>query len=231
MQETIALDATDEAAQAAFEQTEPSDERQNYPGDCGTLPMEVRKVLVTLLKGPYLYKDRRADAWTILTANREVICEQLANLLLDLVVDEAVGVAYVRRPDLGDITAPSLLNTYTFGFLDSVLLVEMRDRLMRAQQNGERAIMGLDEIRTHLAVFEPSSKTDTDLFSRRVTAVLKRMKEKHLLLELGRSSSDFEVSPVLKVVFAASQVDALRQRYADHIAQIELAESVLTSEE
>ena len=160
-----------------------------------------------------------------------MICEQLANLLLDLVVDEAVGVAYVRRPDLGDITAPSLLNTYTFGFLDSVLLVEMRDRLMRAQQNGERAIMGLDEIRTHLAVFEPSSKTDTDLFSRRVTAVLKRMKEKHLLLELGRSSSDFEVSPVLKVVFDASQVDALRQRYADHITQIELAESVLKSEE
>ena len=223
MQETIALDATDEVMSAYHS----SDKRQIYPGDCGTLPMDVRKVLVTLLKGPYLYKDRRADAWKILTANREMICEQLANLLLDLVVDEAVGVAYVRRPDLGDITAPSLLNTYTFGFLDSVLLVEMRDRLMRAQQNGERAIMGLDEIRTHLAVFEPSSKT----FSRRVTAVLKRMKEKHLLLELGRSSSDFEVSPVLKVVFDASQVDALRQRYADHITQIELAESVLKSEE
>ena len=93
MQETIALDATDEVMSAYHS----SDKRQIYPGDCGTLPMDVRKVLVTLLKGPYLYKDRRADAWKILTANREMICEQLANLLLDLVVDEAVGVAYVRR--------------------------------------------------------------------------------------------------------------------------------------
>ena len=39
------------------------------------------------------------------------------------------------------------------------------------------------------------------------------------------------MSPVLKVVFDASQVDALRQRYADHIAQIELAESVLKTED
>lgn len=231
MQDYYTLDSTDEDRPAGFEEPAPSDIRALYPGDCGTLPMDVRRVLVTLLKGPYLYKDRRADAWKILTAHSDAIREQLSNLLLDLVIDDAVGVAYVRRPDLGDITAPSLLNTYSFNFLDSVLLVEMRDRLMRAQQNGERAIMGLDEIRTHLAVFEPSSKTDTDLFSRRVSAVLKRMKEKHLLLELGRSSSDYEVSPVLKVVFDASQVDALRRRYAEHVARIELAESVLKTEE
>lgn len=190
-----------------------SEKTENWPGDCGTLSMPLRRVLVTLLKGPYLYKEKRKEAWTLLVNNQPAIREQLANLLLELVIDDEVGVAFVRSPDLGDMQAPSLLNKYSFRFLDSVLLIEMRDRLMRAQQSGQRAMMALDEIQTHLAVFEASSKTDSAIFATRVNAVLKRMKERHLLLDLGRGSDTWEVSPVLKVVFDAAQVDELRKVY------------------
>ena len=183
-------------------------------GDTGTLTLPLRRVLVTLLKGPYLYRDKRKDAWELLINHLPVIRSQLANLLLDLVVDDEVGVAFVKNPDLGEIEAPSLLNKYAFKFLDSVLLIEMRDRLMRAQQSGQRAMLALDEINALLAVFEPSAGKDSKIFANRVSGVLRRMKERHLLLDLGRGSDTFEVSPVLKVVFDAAQVDALRETYA-----------------
>ena len=197
--------------------------RELYPGDCGTLSFELRVLLVTLLKGPYLYRHKRRELWNLLLANLDAVKAQLANLLLELVVDDEVGVAYVCRPDLDGRSAPSLLNQYTFKFLDSVLLVEMRDRLMRAQNAGERAVLSMDEIRTHLSVFEPSAKSDTALFETRVGNVLKRMRERHLLFDLGSSGESFEVSPILKTVFDAAQVDALRTAYAAHIERARLA--------
>ena len=101
------------------------------------------------------------------------------------------------------------------------------NRLMRAQQGGERAVISLDEINTHLGVFESSARTDTSLFAKRVDAVIKRMKERHLLIELGKNADSFEVSPVIKTVFDAAQVDTLREAYLNHIEKARRAAEIL----
>ncbi len=206
---------TEVEPEAVSEEAESAAEEKGelWLGDTGTLTLPLRRVLVTLLKGPYLYRDKRKDTWDLLMNHLPVIRSQLANLLLDLVVDDEVGVAFVKNPPAEDIDAPSLLNKYAFKFLDSVLLIEMRDRLMRAQQSGQRAMMAMDEINALLAVFEPSAGKDSKIFATRVSGVLRRMKERHLLIDLGRGSDTFEVSPVLKVVFDAAQVDLLRETY------------------
>lgn len=206
--QTTENEAISEEAEAVAKE-----KRELWVGDTGTLTLPLRRVLVTLLKGPYLYRDKRQDTWNLLMNHLPVIRSQLANLLLDLVVDDEVGVAFVKNPPAEDLDAPSLLNKYAFKFLDSVLLIEMRDRLMRAQQSGQRAMMAMDEINALLAVFEPSAGKDSKIFATRVSGVLRRMKERHLLIDLGRGSDTYEVSPVLKVVFDAAQVDALRQAY------------------
>lgn len=220
--------AEEEAAEAPREAEDSREERNEcWPGDCGTMSLPLRKVLVTLLKGPYLYREKRRDAWNLLMDNLPAARSQLANLLLEIVVDEELGVAFVKKPEIEDEQVPSLLNRYAFRFLDSVLLVEMRDRLMRAQQSGQRAIMEADEISAHLAVFDPISKTDQKVFAQHVSAVLKRMKERHLLLDLGRGSSAWEISPVLKVVFDASQVDALREAYSLAVERMAAAQELV----
>jgi hypothetical protein len=184
-----------------------------FEGDRGDLSLPLRSLLVTILKGPYLFRERRRDAWEMLLNNRELIEQRLNNLLLCLVLDEEVGVAFVRAAEIAGEQLPSLLNRYSFKFLDSVLIVEMRDRLMRAQQSGSRAMMSLDEIRTLLSVVELSARADTALFATRVNAVVKRMRERHLLLPLDRTGENWEVSPVLKVVFDASLVEQLSEAY------------------
>ena len=215
--------ATD--SESRFKESETGSELSPCPlfeGDRGTLSFRLRCLLVTILKGPYLYRDRRRDAWELLINQRDAIEQCLNNLFLTLVVDEEIGVAFTQAAALADQQAPSLLNRYSFKFLDSVLVVEMRDRLMRAKQSGSRAMMSMDEIRTVLAAVEPSSKTDTALFASRVNATLKRMRERHLLLPLDRSGENWEVSPVLKVAFDAVQVEQLAAAYGrivEHRAQ------------
>lgn len=228
-----ALTPLEDTADFPSEQEESASDKEAsnalWSEDTGTLPLTLRRVLVTLLKGPYLYREKRKDTWDLLVNNLPVIRTQLANLLLELVIDDEVGVAYIRTPDLGDTQAPSLLNTYKFKFLDSVLLIEMRDRLMRAQQSGQRAAIELDEITSYLSVFEPLSKTDSALFANRVNAVLKRMKERHLLLDLGQNGSAWEISPVLKVLFDAAQIDQLRTAYEKAAHRKRIAEDKVAS--
>lgn len=53
------------------------------------------------------------------------------------------------------------------------------------------------------------------------------MKERHLLIELGKNADSYEVSPVLKTVFGAAQVDALREAYVNHIEKARRAAAIV----
>ena len=53
------------------------------------------------------------------------------------------------------------------------------------------------------------------------------MKERHLLLDCGRGSDTWEISPVLKVVFDAAQVDELRHIYEAAAKAKEAAEDLV----
>jgi hypothetical protein len=191
-----------------------------YEGDFGRLSLELRRVLVALLRGPYLFRSEKAGLWQDLVKYQDTLRERLSDLFLELILDEEIGVAFVRQADTGDIDAPSLLNTYSYRFLDSVLLVEMRERLMRANQSGERAVISLDEIESLLGFYEPASKRDASTFKTRVNAVIKRLRDRHLLLTLGKGrQSSFEVSPVLRVVFDAKEIERLKQAYEALLAR------------
>jgi hypothetical protein len=191
-----------------------------YDGDCGRLPLELRRVLVALLRGPYLFRSEKACLWQDLVKYQTALRERLSELFLELIIDEEIGVAFLRQADTGEIDAPSLLNTYSYRFLDSVLLIEMRERLMRASQSGERAVISLDEIESLLGFYEPASKNDLPKFKLRVSAVIKRLKDRHLLLSLGKGrQSSFEVSPVLRVVFDAKEIERLKAAYEALLAR------------
>ena len=51
-----------------------------YEGDVGTESLEVRRLLVFLLKGPYLWRDQKKQLWPLLINHQEELKVQLANL-------------------------------------------------------------------------------------------------------------------------------------------------------
>lgn len=184
-----------------------------FAGDSGELEQETRRVLVQLLAGPSLDGRRHPKLWPVLVRDEALIRRRLSELFLDLVIDADLQVAFTRQADAGDLETPVLLRRAQLTFLDSIMLLHLRQRLTQADAQGERAVISVDEIVEHMSVYERSANTDRAGFNKRVQASIEKIKT-HSILQKIRSSEDrFEISPTLKLLFSAEAVQALTRTY------------------
>jgi len=182
-------------------------------GDSGELALDTRRALVQLLAGPSLDGRRHPKLWPILVRDEAVIRRRLAELFLELVIDRDVQVAFTRQADTGDLEVPLLLRRAQLTFIDSILLLHLRQRLTQADSQGDRAVVSTDEIMEFLTLYERASNTDRAGFVKRVHASIEKIK-KHSILQKIRSSDDrFEISPTLKLLFSAEEIQALTHLY------------------
>lgn len=184
-----------------------------FMGDSGELALDTRRVLVQLLAGPSLDGRRHPKLWPILVRDEAVIRRRLAELFLELVIDRDVQVAFTRQADTGDLEVPLLLRRAQLTFIDSILLLHLRQRLTQADSHGDRAVVSTDEMMEFLTLYERASNTDRAGFAKRVHASIEKIK-KHSILQKIRSSEDrFEISPTLKLLFSAEEIQALTHLY------------------
>ncbi|MBN0245700.1 DUF4194 domain-containing protein, partial [Pseudomonas aeruginosa] len=91
--------------------------------------------------------------------------------------------------------------------------LHLRQRLTQADSQGDRAVVSTDEIMEFLTLYERASNTDRAGFVKRVHASIEKIK-KHSILQKIRSSEDrFEISPTLKLLFSAEEIQALTHLY------------------
>jgi hypothetical protein len=184
-----------------------------FAGDSGELEQETRRVLVQLLAGPSLDGRRHPKLWPVLVRDEALIRRRLSELFLDLVMDADLQVAFTRQADAGDLEAPVLLRRAQLTFLDSIMLLHLRQQLTQADAQGERAVISVDEIVEHMSVYERSTNTDRAGFNKRIQASIEKIKT-HSILQKIRSSEDrFEISPTLKLLFSAEAIQALTRTY------------------
>lgn len=184
-----------------------------YAGDCGQLPEAARRVLVQLLSGPSIDGRRHGRLWPELLRYQVPIRSRLADLFLELVLDTDAQVAFVRQADTGDLDAPILLRRTRLTFVQSVLLLYLRQLLAQAEVRGERAVVSSAEMLEQMKLYEHSLSTDRAGFEKRVNAAIEKLKEASLLGAIRASEERFEISPTLKLLFSAEEVVALTQRY------------------
>ena len=184
-----------------------------FAGDSGELEQETRRVLVQLLAGPSLDGRRHPKLWPVLVRDEALIRRRLSELFLDLVMDADLQVAFTRQADAGDLEMPVLLRRAQLTFLDSIMLLHLRQRLTQADAQGERAVISVDEIVEHMSVYERSTNTDRAGFNKRIQASIEKIKT-HSILQKIRSSEDrFEISPTLKLLFSAEAIQELTRTY------------------
>lgn len=186
-----------------------------YQGDSGKLSLDARRVLVLLLAGPSLDSQRHSKLWPTLIRDETEIRSRLSELFLQLVIDRDMQVAFTRQAETGDLEVPRLLRRANLTFLDSILLLHLRQRLTQAEAHGDRAVVSTDELVELLSVYEQAANTDRVLFEKRIHASIEKIK-KHSILRKIRSSEDrFEISPTLKLLFSAEEIRALTRIYHD----------------
>lgn len=197
------------------ESNEQESDQVLYQGDSGQLSLDTRRVLVQLLAGPSLDGQRHSKLWPVLIRDEVAIRSRLSELFLQLVIDRDQQVAFTRQAETGDLETPRLLRRANLTFLDSILLLHLRQRLTQADAHGDRAVVSTDEIVEFLGVYEQAGNTDRVLFEKRIHASIEKIK-KHSILRKIRSSEDrFEISPTLKLLFSAEEIQALTRYYHD----------------
>lgn len=184
-----------------------------YPGDVGQLPLDARRVLCQLLTGPSVDAQRHGQLWPVLLRFEALLRAHLADLFLELVIDREMGVAFTRQADTGELDTPKLLRTSPLTFIDSVLLLHLRQQLAEAEAQGRRAVVEEDALVEVLSIYEKNLSTDRAGFNKRVAAAIQKMRDNNVLQRLRGSEGRMEVSPALKLLFPAEDVQALSQVY------------------
>ncbi|WP_064077665.1 DUF4194 domain-containing protein [Prescottella equi] len=182
-----------------------------YPGDAGELDVPTRRALVQLLKGPLVTSGKHPDVWRTVIREEPLLRSRLSDVFLDLVVDDENELAFTRPADTGDIDAPTVLRTERLTFMDTVMLLALRQRLLRAQP-GERVLVDLDELREQLEVYRSAADTDPAGFAKRVNASWKKL-DKYSLLSKTSTDDRMEVSPVLRQLFDADQIALVENEF------------------
>lgn len=185
-----------------------------YPGDTGLLPEAARRVLIQLLAGPSLERQRHPRLWPALLQHEDQVRSRLADLFLDLILDPERGVAFTRQADTGELEVPLLLRRSPLTFLDSVLLLYLRQVLVDAELHATPALVDREELAEQLRIYEPADNTDRAGFAKRIGNAIEKAKKNSLLAALRGNPDRFEVAASLKLIFDAEEVAQLTRLYA-----------------
>jgi len=193
--------------------TEDNTAGELFFGDTGELALDTRRVLVQLLIGPSIDGRRHTLLWPVLLKDENIIRRRLSELFLELVIDRNTQIAFTRQADTGDLEIAPLLRRSRLTFIDSVLLLYLRQQLTQAESRGDRAVVSRDDIFDSLQVYEQRGNTDRAGFVKRVHASIEKIKERSILQKIRGSDNRFEVSPALKLIFSADKIAALTKLY------------------
>jgi hypothetical protein len=189
--------------------------------------------MVHLLKG-VLYRDDDERLWASLLSLQARVREQAAVLLLDLILDEAEGHAFLKsRPDPDDSEGaprpPRLVARRALSYPVSLMLALLRKRLAEFDSGGgdTRLVMSRDEIAELMRLFLPDGTNEARLIDQ-VDATISKVIDLGFLRRLkpatggGQDRGQFEVQRILKAF-----VDA--QWLADFDARLEVYRTGLSA--
>lgn len=185
-----------------------------WPGDEGELHYDSRRALVQLIKGPYVSEADMPDIWKALVADQRLIRSRLNDLFLDLEIDKSDGFAFAKGVEVQDVTIPKTLRTKRLRFLDTAMLLVLRQHLLAAPRERD-VFVDKDEV---IEALEPYRQTDKPAFKRNANGAWSRMVDHYRVLHVVPGSDRARVSPIVRFLInadSAEQLTAVYQKIAD----------------
>lgn len=171
--------------------------------DHGELSPATRRVLLQLIRGPYLQASTKEGLWSALIRDEAFVRSRLADLYLELVLNHDTGIAFVRNLAVED--APRVVRNQPLTLLDTALVVFLRRQLLTEHSTTLRVFVGRDEIEDQLRSYRRADLADKKGFDDKIAASINKMKKNSVLLPTD-DDDRWEVSPVLALVFTADEV-------------------------
>lgn len=194
---------------------------------------ELSQLMVQLLKG-VLYREDDERLWSSLLRLQARVREQSVVLLLDLVLDETEGYAYLKgRPDADESEGaphlPRLVARRQLSYPVSLMLALLRKRMAEFDASGgdTRLVLAREEIAELMRVFLPDGTNEARLVDQ-VDATITKVVDLGFLRRLkpatgaGQDRGHYEVRRILKAF-----VDA--QWLAEFDARLEVYRTALSA--
>jgi hypothetical protein len=172
--------------------------------------------LLHLIRGPYLAAGRNRDLYQALLNNRRPIESRLADIFMELVVDQDAELAFVRNAQGADGRLPRAVRNMPLTTIDTLMVLTLRWELLMDSLN--RVFIGRDEMLEQLANYRPISKLDEAGFHRRLMGSWSKLVKAGILRPVDGNEDRCEISPVLRLVFGTEEVRAIAQEFADLLA-------------
>lgn len=193
---------------------------------------ELSQLMVHLLKG-VLYRDDDERLWTSLLRLQARVREQAAVLLLDVVLDEAEGYAFLKsRPATdepeGALRLPRLVARRPLSYPVSLMLALLRKHMAEFDAGGgdTRLVLSRDEIAELMRVFLPDGTNEARLIDQ-LDATITKVVDLGFLRRLktavgsAQDRGHYEVPRILKAFVDAqwlAEFDARLEAYRTALA-------------
>ena len=190
----------------------------------------IRHVIVQLVRGP-IYQEE-TESWTRLLRDRQQVESHFQLMGLDLVVDEDAGYAFLRNEDSneeelpegheGEAPLPRLMRRTPLSFLPTVLLTELRERLLRHDQSTDGTDYLYLEFKDILEFMRPycGESGNEQKIEKKIKAAVSRLLELSALRYVSnRNEVIYRVEPILRAKLPVDQIEAIRNRLKAHLEQ------------
>ncbi|MGX2974231.1 DUF4194 domain-containing protein [Ursidibacter arcticus] len=197
-------------------------EQENLTGNISpfTMPEEARRVLVYLYKQNAILNSQTPHLFTTLCRYEKSIRQHLAEVYLQLVLDEKFGVAFVKikendeyQENENDEESVSLMSKRLLSIYDTLILLMLRKHYREREECGEKKIIiDIERLDAYLSPFLPlvdhSSKD-----RKKLIAKIKDLQKRKLLATVRGSEDRFEITPVLRHIISGEMLDAMVGEY------------------
>lgn len=184
-----------------------------FLNDRGELAADTRRALVALLTGPSIDSRRQPKLWEVLKRDEPVLRSRLNDVFLELVVDREQEAAFTRQVTAEDLDAPILLRRESLSFLETVLVIFLRSRLTQSNAHGDRATVSVEEMLESMSIYERADNTDRVKYVKQCQQSIDKAKRLNFLHKIRGTEERYEVSPTLKLLFPAEEIQALTALY------------------
>lgn len=184
-----------------------------FQGDLGVLPVDTRRVLVNLLRGPTLDGQRQPQIWHVLLRDEALIRSRLHDMFLDLVLDRDQSIAFTQQAEADELDVPTLLRKSTLSLRETALILYLRGELSISDAQSERCVLERDQILEHLRAYVPANENDQVRFDKQSEAAIEKLTKLSLLHKLKGSDTRLEVSQAMRILFGVEEIEALTKAY------------------
>ncbi len=177
---------------------------------------------IALLKG-IVYAESDPALWQQLLTLQSRIRDYMAQIGLELLIDEAEGYAWLRtRPAVeGEKELPRLISRRQLPFPISLLLALLRKRLAEFDSSGaeQRLVLSRDEIHEMMRIFLPQGSNEAKLMQQ-IDRHINKVIELGFLRQLRGNEQMVEVRRIIKSFIDAQwlrEFDQRLQEYRQHL--------------